>query len=127
LKENLTSALDKAKRWGVTYAEIRAQKNNNTLINAIDGQVEAVTIANENGAGIRVLADGAWGFSTTNSIRPADLEKSMRSALKMARAAGKSIREPVKLAAIKPVEARVKVKLKKDREALMFPRKSTIY
>ncbi len=114
MKETLMSNLEKAKNLGATYAEIRAQKNNNTIINVIDGQIEAVTIASETGAGIRVLADGAWGFSTNNSLKETDLEKSIKSALKMAKAAGKSIREPAKLAEIKPIQDRVKIKLKRD-------------
>ena len=114
MKDTYVSVLDKTKSLGATYAEIRAQKNNNTFINVVDGQIEAVTLAKEAGAAVRVLADGAWGFSTTNSLSPKDLEKSAKSALTMAKTAGKSIRTPVKLAEGKPVEDTVKVHVKKD-------------
>ncbi len=114
MKKTLVSVLDRAKSLGASYAEIRAQKNNNTIISLIDGQIEAVTMASETGAGIRVLANGAWGFSTNNSLKQTDLEKSIKSALKMAKAMGKSIREPVKLAETKPAEDKIKVALKKD-------------
>jgi predicted Zn-dependent protease len=49
LRETFTSVLDKTESLGATYAEIRSQKNNNTLINVRDGQVEAVTLAIEMG------------------------------------------------------------------------------
>jgi len=114
MKDTLVTVLDKMKNLGAAYAEIRAQKNNNTLINVVDGQIEAVTIARETGAALRILAQGAWGFSTTNSLSQGELEKSAKSALKMAKAAGKSVREPVKLAKVKPIEDRVKVRIKKD-------------
>ncbi|MEA2090249.1 MAG: TldD/PmbA family protein [Thermoproteota archaeon] len=114
MKEALFSVLDKTSKLGATYAEIRAQKNNNTIINIRDGEVEAVTLARETGAGIRVLAKGAWGFSTTNSLKQEELEKSAKSAFKMAQAAGESVREPVKLAPIKAVEDLVKVSVKVD-------------
>ena len=109
MKDVYISVLDKTKSLGATYAEIRGQKNDNTIINVVDGQIEAVTLAKEIGAAIRVLADGAWGFSTTNSLNQKDLEKSAISALTMAKTAGKSIKTPVKLAEVKPVEDTVKV------------------
>lgn len=114
MKKALLSVLDKTRKLGATYAEIRVQKNNNTLINIRDGEVEAVTLANEAGAGVRVLAKGAWGFSTTNTLKQEDLEKSAESAFGMAQAAGESVREPVKLAPMKAVEDRVKVDVRLD-------------
>jgi len=106
--------LEKLRKLGASYSEIRAQKNNNTFITVRDGQVEAVTLATETGAAIRVLAENAWGFSTTNSLEQPNLEKSANSALKMAKAAGKSVRETVKLAPVKAVEDKVTVPVKKD-------------
>ena len=114
LKETLFSVLGKVKGLGASYAEIRAQRNNNTLITVREGQIEAVTLASETGAAIRVLAKGVWGFSTTSSLARKDLEKSATSAFKMALAAGPSVREPVKLAPVKAVEDKVKVDVKKD-------------
>lgn len=114
MKEVFISLLDKIKQLGASYAEIRAQKNDNTILTLKDGHVEAVTRANEIGAGIRVLAKGAWGFSVTNSLEKKDLAESLESALKMAVAAGRSIREPAKLADVKPVTDKVKVSVNKD-------------
>jgi TldD protein len=112
LKDVLISVLDKTSKLGATYAEIRAQKNNNTIINIRDGEVDAVTLAREEGTGIRVLAKGAWGFSTTSSLKKDELEKSVKSAFKMAKAAGESVREPVKLAPTRAVDTSVKVGVK---------------
>ncbi len=114
MKEILTSLLEKQHR--ASYAEIRTQRNNNTILSLKDGQVEAVTLADETGAGIRVLANGAWGFSTTNSLKKADLSRSLESALKMATAAGRGTREQVELAPTKPVEDSAKVRVAKDPE-----------
>lgn len=114
MKEVLLSVLDKTCNLGATYAEIRSQKNSNTIINIRDGDVETVNLAREAGAGIRVLANGAWGFSTTSSLKREELKKSAKSAFKMAKAAGKSVREPAELAPIKAVEDSVKVGVKVD-------------
>jgi len=107
LKDVLISVLDKTKQFGVSYAEVRTQRNRNTLLSIRDGQVEAVTLAHEVGAGIRVLAKGAWGFSTTNSLKREDLMESLKSAAKMAGVAGEGVREPVKLADVNVVEDKV--------------------
>lgn len=114
MKKTFASVLGKIEQRGASYAEIRAQRNTNTILAVRDGEVEAVTLANETGAGVRVLAKGAWGFSTTNSLNGDNLEKSLESALKMAVAAGKSVREPVELADVKAVEDKVSVSVKKD-------------
>ncbi|UCH31557.1 MAG: TldD/PmbA family protein [Candidatus Bathyarchaeota archaeon] len=114
MKDVLHSTLEKITQLGASYAEIRAQKNRNTILSVKDGQVESVTLANETGTGIRVLAKGAWGFSTTNSLEQVALEKSLHNAFKMANAAGKSVREPVKLAQVKSVEDKDFIAVKKD-------------
>jgi len=114
LKETFTSVLEKLRKRGASYAEIRAQNNNNTFITVRDGQVEAVTLSTETGAAIRVLAENAWGFSTTNSLEQNNLEKSANSAFSMAKAAGRSVRETVKLAPVKAVEDKATVLVKKD-------------
>ncbi len=110
----LISAVGKASELGAEYAEIRAQKNRNTILSLKDQQVEAVTVASEVGAAVRVLFNGAWGFSTTSLLEPKGLMASLESALKMAKAAAKSVREPVRLAPVKAIEDRVKVTVRKD-------------
>ena len=114
MKDVLSPVLDKLKSLDASYAEIRTQENSNTFLTVRDGQVEAVSLSTEKGAAIRVLAKGAWGFSTTNSLARRDLEKAAKSALKMAKAAGQSVREPVKLAQVKAVEDKAGVKFKRD-------------
>ena len=108
----MVPVIDKVRDEGASYAEIRAQENQNTLVKVRDGLVEAATLASESGAGIRVLANGAWGFSTTASLGREDLERSARSALSMARAASRSIKEPIRLAEVEPVEDRAGVELR---------------
>ncbi len=114
LKDILSPVLDKLKGLDASYAEIRTQENNNTFLTVRDGQVETVSSSIEKGAAIRVLARGAWGFSTTNSLAQSNLETAAKSALKMAKVAGQSVREPVKLAPVKTVEDKARVEFEKD-------------
>jgi TldD protein len=114
LKDEFLRVLDKIKAMGASYAEIRAQENNNTFLTLRDGQIEAVSSSIEKGAAIRVLAKGTWGFSTTHSFAMRDLENVSKSALKMAMVVGQTVREPVKLAPVKTVEDRADVKFRVD-------------
>lgn len=114
MKDIFIPVLDEIRSVGASYAEIRAQENNNTFLSVRDGQAEPVSLITEKGAAIRVLANGAWGFSTTNSLTRRDLKKAVKSALKMAKVAGQSVLEPVKLASIKAVEDKAGVEFKKD-------------
>jgi len=114
MKDVLFPVLSFLTDMGAEYGEIRVEKTNKTLITTRDGLVEAVTSAMEAGAGIRVLVNGAWGFSVSNSLQREDLKKAAESAFKMARASSKNIKEPVKLAEVKAVEDRVGSLAKKD-------------
>ncbi|UCC27963.1 MAG: TldD/PmbA family protein [Candidatus Bathyarchaeota archaeon] len=118
MKDILSPVLDKLKGLDATYAEIRTQENSNTFLTVRDGQVEVVSSSIEKGAAIRVLAKGAWGFSTTNSLAQSNLEQAARSALTMAKAAGQSVREPVKLAPVETVEDRARVEFEEDPRAV---------
>ena len=52
----------------------------------------------EAGVGIRVIANGAWGFAATAVITPAELKKTANKALQIAKASATTLRERVKLA-----------------------------
>ncbi len=112
MKDLLLKIINEIEEKGAEYVEIRVQNNNNTLINIRDNKVEAITAALERGAAIRVLVNGAWGFSTTGDLSKESLTSAANSAFKMAKVASESIKEPVKLAEIKSVEDKVSVPFK---------------
>jgi len=114
MKDLLIKTVEFGRKLGATYAEIRLQEIYKTVISTKDGRVEVVTEGLETGAGIRVLVDGAWGFSTVSGTSKETLMEGMEKAVKMARAASKSIKEKIELADVKAVEDKVKVKPKVD-------------
>lgn len=114
MKDLLESILNRIEELGAEYVEIRVQNVQNTLISIRDVNVEAITRALEGGAAIRVLVNGAWGFSTTSELSENALLNAATSAFKMAKAASLNIREPIKLAPIKTVEDKVGVSFKID-------------
>jgi len=114
LKEDLVKAVDYGQKLGADYVEVRAQKLFKTLLTTKDGEVEAAKEGTENGAGIRVLTKGAWGFATLGTLDPKLLKQAVEEAFKMAKAASFKVKTPVKLAETKAVEDRVMAKPRKD-------------
>ena len=58
------------------------------------------------GLGVRVLRDGAWGFSSTSLMEPDQVERTTREALDIARASSMAQRDPVELDDTAPAVAR---------------------
>ena len=107
---------DATQKWGSEYAETRAQSLFKTMLTLKEGRVEAAKQGIENGVAIRVLVNGAWGFTSVGSLNPNILESAVSEACKMAKAASSRLNSPIKLAKAKIVEDRVHVVSKKKPE-----------
>jgi TldD protein len=83
---------------GASCADIRFVRSESETIRVKDLSVDSIARETSQGFGIRVLADGAWGFSATSTISSAALRKAALRALQVARASALSQREPVRLA-----------------------------
>ena len=54
-----------------------------------DGELKKTITGNEKGISIRVLADGAWGFSATSDLESKQLNKTLETAVMLAKAISK--------------------------------------
>ena len=68
----------------VDYADIRVNESENTVIVMKDGKIQEIRSGSDQGICLRVLKQGAWGFSYTNQLDR--LEHLTESALKLASA-----------------------------------------
>ncbi|MCK5593390.1 hypothetical protein KAI31_04760, partial [Candidatus Bathyarchaeota archaeon] len=69
MKDILRKATDVAvQKFGAEYAEIRAQKLFQTMLTLKEERVEATKQGIENGAALRVLVNGAWGFASVGTL-----------------------------------------------------------
>ncbi|MCS7127633.1 MAG: TldD/PmbA family protein, partial [Thaumarchaeota archaeon] len=66
----LRKALDLALQRGATYAEVRYQAEIRESLNLKNGYPIAGGTTVSRGVGIRVIVDGALGFSSTNVLKP---------------------------------------------------------
>jgi TldD protein len=97
VKELIDRALDAAQRGGASYADVRVVQRENEGLTVKNGQLEAATSNTSAGFGVRVLVDGAWGFSSSAVLEPDEAERIGREALDIARASRLAQREPVQL------------------------------
>src|ERR1700676_3113619 len=60
-----TNALDTARLRGATYADVRMMHMRQRDLTTKNGQVGTLAQSESIGLGIRVFANGAWGFAST--------------------------------------------------------------
>ena len=114
MKDDLVKVVDYGRKLGADYVEVRGQRLFKTFLTTKDGRVEAAKEGTENGAGVRVLAKGAWGFVSLGKLDSKLLTEAVGEAFKLAKAASSKVKTPVKLVETKAVEDRVVSKPKKD-------------
>ncbi len=91
-------ALDAATVRGVTYADARSVAIRNRSLTTKNGRVGHASESESLGIGIRVIADGAWGFAASADLGRASVESAAALAVEIARASARVQRENVRLA-----------------------------
>jgi TldD protein len=115
LKDILIKVVDTAtQKFGAEYVEVRAQRLFKTMLTLKEGRVEAAKQGIENGAALRVLAKGAWGFASVGTLNSETLNEAVSDACKMAKAAGSRLKAPIKLVETKAIEDKVVAKPRKE-------------
>ena len=94
------------------YTEARFHKREKNHVILRKGELEDIKSELHAGVGIRVLNQGAWGFSSINSLELSDLRETLKTALKMARAAAQGKKENVLLREAHPVSGEFKALIK---------------
>ena len=115
MKDILSKTIDVAvQQFGAEYAEVRAQRLFKTMLTLEEERVEAAKQGIENGAALRVLVNGAWGFASVGTLNAEILTNAVSDACKMAKAASLRLKKPIKLAEAKTVEDKVSMAPRKD-------------
>jgi TldD protein len=115
LKDLLTKVCDLAtQRFGAEYVEVRAQFLSKTMLTLKEEKVEAAKEGIENGAALRVLVNGTWGFASVGAFTLETLTSALSDACKMAKAASLKLKTPIKLVEGKALEDKVLAKPRKN-------------
>ena len=104
LERLLMLALDEATRAGASYADARIARVRNQSIGTRERRVTNLSDSETFGLGVRVLADGAWGFVGTRQLTDDAVAGAARQAVLQARANAPARVRPVELAPAERVE-----------------------
>jgi TldD protein len=100
-------ALDEAKRLKATYADIRIGRYRNQIVslrtqpNMATRQVTNVPSVSQTqtfGFGVRVIANGTWGFAASRLVTPEEIRRVTAEAVAVAKANSALQKSPVRLA-----------------------------
>jgi TldD protein len=97
------AAMNAATKAGATYCDVRIGRYLNQFIVTRDLNVENIVNTESSGIGVRVIANGAYGFCATNVMTMDAVADAARQAVAIAKANSRLQTEPVVLAPVKGV------------------------
>jgi len=105
MNELTSRAVSRAVATGASYADARAVVRRHQTINTKNGAPIALSDLTEQGIGVRVIANGAWGFAATASLNNGDIDAAAELAVRIARASACLAAHRVELAPLAPARA----------------------
>jgi len=93
--------LNAATSRGATYADVRIGRYLNQFVITREDKVQNIVNTESFGVGIRVIANGTWGFAATSEVTKDSIASAAEQAVAIAKANSKFQDEPVKLAPLK--------------------------
>ncbi len=97
MRELTDRALNLAKVRGATYADIRIVRRETQNIEVKNGVVQTLALDDDQGFGVRVIADGAWGFASSHRLEAAEVDRVTALAVQIAKASALAKRQDVDL------------------------------
>ena len=102
LDDLVTRTLAAATKAGASYADIRVVRRHNESVATREDRVERVSSSDDYGIGVRVIADGAWGFAASPLAVAVEGERIAKLAVDIAKANAKLMKRHVTLAPTPP-------------------------
>ena len=107
-------AVDAARAGGADFADARAGTDESESLTVRNQEMEGVDRTTSTGVGLRVLVGGRWGFAATSRLDEAEIDRTARLAVAMARAAQRLPGEPVSLTPVEPATATWRTAVEED-------------
>jgi len=108
-------ALNAATKVGASYADVRIGRYLNQYVFTREEKVQNIVNTESYGVGVRVIANGTWGFASTNEVTEAAIAKAAQQAVAIAKANAVLQDEPVNLVPVAPAgEVTWKTPIKKN-------------
>ncbi|HUF40121.1 MAG TPA: TldD/PmbA family protein [Anaerolineales bacterium] len=97
MKDLLDRAIDLAARKGAQYADARIVSNRTESLRTRNGVAQGLDFNETIGFGVRVLANGAWGFASSRDLSPEEIDRVTAEALAIAAASARVPGEKIDL------------------------------
>ncbi len=107
-------ALQVAIQRGASYADARTVRRMDERITIRTGRVAGAARREDEGFGVRVLVDGAWGFASSSHLTTAEAERVAVTAVRIARASARTLRRRVELDDQPPQRGRFETPVAED-------------
>jgi len=97
------TALQAARDAGASYCDVRVGRYLQQFVVTREDKVQNVVNTESTGVGVRVIANGAWGFAATEDLSTEGVARAARQAAAIAKANSRLQTTPVQLAPVKGV------------------------
>lgn len=114
MEELAKLAVDAAVEAGASYADARYVSTREESTHTRNGKVESLASSESRGIGVRVIADGAWGFAATSDLALEAVKATAQLAVRVGKASATTKKADVALAPCDPVVDSVEMKVKED-------------
>lgn len=91
-------ALNAARSKGATYTDVRIGRYLNQFVVTREDKVQNIVNTESYGLGVRVIANGGWGFAATDKMDNDSIAKAAELAVAIAKENSRLLTEPVRLA-----------------------------
>lgn len=102
MKDKIKPIVDYLKKKKVDYGDIRQLRSQKENIKVKNRNVESLSRNENQGFGIRVIVDGAWGFASSSILTEAEMKRVANKAIQIARASATTKKEDVVLTETEP-------------------------
>ena len=114
MRDWLRGAVDRAKELGASYADIRLVNLVTEDIHIKNGTVEAITSRETMGFGVRVIANGSWGFASSSLVNENEMRRIAELAVQIAKASSRLKKDDVVLAETEIYQGSYQTPIKRD-------------
>ncbi len=114
MEKRARAAIDAAVTSGASYADARVVDSLYEHVAVKNGAPSGLESRRDRGIGIRVIADGAWGFAATGDPSESAIRATAQLAVDIAKASATTITEAAKLADVEPAVAEVAAAIEID-------------
>ncbi len=114
MEKLLKAALDGASGAGASYADARFMETRRETYGVKNEVVEAAGDSVSSGIGVRVIADGGWGFASTSELDSSAVAAAAKLAVRIARASATAQSEPAKIDDSEPCQGEYSTPVEED-------------